>query len=209
MLKSLKETNIKKQLSVYLGLSQVNRHLIEKEMIDAAMGAWYRMESPTSRVLIIGYGNPLCGDDGVGWFVASSVEDILSKDSISEHVEIITSHQLMPEFAETISGHDLVIFIDACCDRGVGVVNCRQIESNKEYGTDGMNHQMDPSALLAYAKTLYGACPEALFYTVGGVAFDFGESMTRPVKCSAQFVIESIVEIVRRRCFKADNAPVC
>jgi hydrogenase maturation protease len=173
------------------------------------MGAWYRMNNKVPRVLIIGYGNPLCGDDGVGWLVASSVEETIKRKSLCDQVEIITSHQLLPEHAEDISRYDLVIFVDACCDKKTGVVSCRQIEAAQTTETDSMNHQMDPAALLAYAKTLYDASPDALLYTIGGSAFDFGESMTRPVKHSARFVIESIIETADRICSAGDRASLC
>jgi hydrogenase maturation protease len=167
------------------------------------------MNNQAPRVLIIGYGNPLCGDDGVGWLVASSVEETLKKESYYDRVEIITSQQLLPEHAEDISRHDMVIFVDACCDRKVGVVNCHQVEALQTTDTEGMNHQMDPASLLAYAKTLYDASPDALLYTIGGLAFDFGESMTRPVKHSAQFVVESIIETTGKICGAVNRVSFC
>jgi hydrogenase maturation protease len=48
--------------------------------------------------LIIGYGNPLREDDGVGWQVA----DQLLKNSEGS-IKVLTAHQLTPELAEPIS----------------------------------------------------------------------------------------------------------
>jgi len=65
-----------------------------------------------AEVLIIGYGNPLRGDDGAGWQAAG----ILKERIRDERVQVVRSHQLMPEMAEAISRARKVIFIDADCD---------------------------------------------------------------------------------------------
>ncbi|MBW7939884.1 MAG: hypothetical protein H3C63_14095, partial [Candidatus Omnitrophica bacterium] len=51
-----------------------------------------------NRVLVIGFGNPLRGDDGFGWEVAGQLERRLSQES---SVHILTPIQLAPELAET------------------------------------------------------------------------------------------------------------
>ena len=61
------------------------------------------------RTLIIGYGNPLRGDDGVGWEVASRLAATIPEEA----AHIMTVHQLTPELAESVSEAELVIFIDA------------------------------------------------------------------------------------------------
>lgn len=68
------------------------------------------------KVLIVGYGNPLRRDDGVGWYAAQRLSHELS----GEQAEVIACHQLMPELAERISQTDLVIFIDAAVGTSPG-----------------------------------------------------------------------------------------
>lgn len=62
-----------------------------------------------AHTLIIGYGNPLRGDDGLGWHVAQRLAAVLPQ----HRARIEVCHQLTPELAEPISRADLVIFIDA------------------------------------------------------------------------------------------------
>ena len=76
------------------------------------------------RKLIIGYGNPLRGDDGVGWEVASRLAVIIP----SEAAHILTVHQLTPELAESVSEADLVIFIDASDVGEPGTWRCDQVK---------------------------------------------------------------------------------
>src|SRR5579863_2441204 len=62
-----------------------------------------------SRTLIIGIGNPLRGDDGLGWRAVESLRQIASL----QEVETVTCHQLTPEMAESVSRAERVVFIDA------------------------------------------------------------------------------------------------
>ncbi|MCL4804536.1 MAG: hydrogenase maturation protease, partial [Anaerolineae bacterium] len=66
--------------------------------------------------LVIGYGNPLRGDDGVGWRVVEALEESLSASSL------IAVHQLTPELAGTISEVGQVVFVDATAGNSPGEV---------------------------------------------------------------------------------------
>jgi hydrogenase maturation protease len=73
------------------------------------------------RVLIIGYGNPLRGDDSLGWQIAArpttSIQD--------EPVEVLALDQLTPELSELISEVELVVFIDASYAGKPGSWTCK------------------------------------------------------------------------------------
>ena len=61
------------------------------------------------RVLVIGYGNPLRGDDGIGRVIAEHIAETLRPEAI----DVVVAHQLTPELTEPISRSGLVIFVDA------------------------------------------------------------------------------------------------
>src|SRR5262245_29107852 len=82
------------------------------------------------RVLIIGYGNPLRADDGVGWQAARHLAELLR----DEPIEILALHQLTPELAEPISRADLIIFIDASNEGQPGSWKCERLEVNTTPG---------------------------------------------------------------------------
>src|SRR5690349_6241379 len=62
-----------------------------------------------ARVLIVGYGNPLRGDDAFGFLAAEK----LRSEIVSADVEVLALHQLVPELMEPVSRAELAIFIDA------------------------------------------------------------------------------------------------
>src|SRR2546421_12899232 len=84
--------------------------------------------------LVIGYGNPLRTDDGVGWQVAQQLATDLADD-----VDVIGTHQLTPELAEPISRAGLVVFVDAGVGGEPGHVGCRLIAPAGD-GTMAFSH---------------------------------------------------------------------
>jgi hydrogenase maturation protease len=132
--------------------------------------------------LLIGYGNTLRGDDGIGPVVARRLAARIDR----EDVAIMALHQLTPELVEPISRARAVVFVDACHAESPGLVRCVPVS----LPTDGdpgaraggaFTHNVTPAALLAGAKMLYGAAPCAVLVTVSGGSFDFGESFSPPV----------------------------
>jgi len=66
------------------------------------------------RTLIIGIGNPLLGDDGVGYFLAEALKEKL------KGVEVLALTSSGFEVAERMLGYDRVIVIDAIAGRKPG-----------------------------------------------------------------------------------------
>ncbi|MCO5197274.1 MAG: hydrogenase maturation protease [Anaerolineae bacterium] len=111
-------------------------------------------------VLIIGYGNTLRGDDGIG---VAAAEEIRAGNP---DVDVITCHQLAPELAEPISQARLVIFVDASAATAPGTIVAQRITS-ADLSHSSFTHHVDPATLLALAGTLFGGNPEAWLMTVG------------------------------------------
>ena len=63
-------------------------------------------------VLVVGYGNPLRSDDGIGWHAAR----LLATDPRLDRARVLTRHQLAPELAEDVSRASLVVLVDAAAE---------------------------------------------------------------------------------------------
>jgi hydrogenase maturation protease len=144
-------------------------------------------------VLIIGWGNPLRGDDGLGWRAAERLAQLLDSNAAVVRV----AHQLMPEFAEEISRSEVVIFIDAACDNETGELRFERVEPRSSPSAP-FSHQLDPAALLNMARTLYGLCPDAYLFTVAGRSFGFGEELSPEVRATLPALLEEVEKVCGR-----------
>ena len=70
----------------------------------------------TRPVLVLGYGNILRTDDGIGWRVAECLAD----DPRLAGVSVIGCHQLTPELALDLSQASLAILVDAAVGPAAG-----------------------------------------------------------------------------------------
>lgn len=143
--------------------------------------------------LVIGYGNPLRGDDGLGPEVARRVGEIISGTAL----EILTPHQLAPELAEPVSRARLVIFVDARLGEIAGAWTSEEIKPADTL-PPAITHHLTPPVLLAYARALYGACPRALAVSVVAASFECGEQLSPAVAAAVPDVVRFIGERVRR-----------
>jgi hydrogenase maturation protease len=144
-----------------------------------------------AQTLIIGYGNPLRGDDGLGWHAAQRLTAVLSPHK----AQIETCHQLTPELAEPISRADLVIFIDAEQQAPAGQLSCRHLAPGA--GLPGtFSHDLTPPMLLAWAQGLYGTCPEAVLLSVSSQSFGCGEALSPAVAAVLPELLERVCALL-------------
>jgi hydrogenase maturation protease len=141
-------------------------------------------------LLIIGYGNPLRGDDGIGWHAARLLE------SHFPMAQVLLCHQLTPELAVQISNAERVIFIDASAVGDVGTYALQPVFPMAEGGT--LTHIVSPSTLLSLTQGLYGAFPETLLVSVPGASFDYSETLSPLVHHLLPLVVDEVCEWVAK-----------
>jgi hydrogenase maturation protease len=145
-----------------------------------------------SDTLIIGYGNPLRGDDGLGWATA----EMLAQWHMA--VSILTCHQLTPELAESISRADRVIFIDATTVGEPGEIVCHTLTPAGASG-ELFSHTCDPAGLLKMAKMLYGRSPHGYLFTVTGASFGYEEKLSATVTAVLPQLFDKIEKVMGER----------
>jgi hydrogenase maturation protease len=131
-------------------------------------------------VLVIGYGNPLRGDDAMGRVAA-------------ERLGGMAVHQLTPELAEPVAAADAVIFLDADATLAPGEISVKAVEPAEAT----MGHHATPAGLLRLARTVYGAEPKAWLVGLGGEDFGLRQGLSaaaeraveRAVKAAANLTI--------------------
>lgn len=152
------------------------------------------------RILVIGYGNPLRGDDGFGGLAAGYVEERQIPG-----LEVIVSHQLNPELAASLHDSSHAIFLDAvasaptCATKAPvggsggdqpGTLRATPVE-RCDLSSSGMHH-FEPGSLLALAQAIYGQAPPATLITATARSFNHGSEISAEVRQAAATAAEAI-----------------
>jgi hydrogenase maturation protease len=147
-----------------------------------------------NKVLIIGYGNSLAGDDALGYNVIRRIQDEYEAKGIS--VRYI--HQLMPEHAEEISLHDSVVFIDAEEGSPAGRIRIAEVKKADLRDTSAAAHEYTLDSILLLAERLYNRLPRVYLVTVTGKSFEMGEMLSAEVAAKLPEVLQIIKSIVQK-----------
>jgi hydrogenase maturation protease len=148
----------------------------------------------TGNALIVGYGNPLRGDDGVGQAVARAFADEAAIDG----VDAVACHQLTPELAERFAAAARVVLIDAAAGPEAGGVSVVPLRPAPALSST-LGHHVEPSQLLSMAQRLYGRSPEAYLVTVGASSLELGEGLSAPVAAALPEVIATVRRLALER----------
>jgi len=150
-------------------------------------------------VLVVAYGNPLRGDDGLAW---RSAEE-LAKKGPPANVEILSRHQLAPELAENLTRCDAVIFLDAAApqlaDTRPGEIRTVEISARdaQQVAASAFCHQFSPATLLALAVRLYHARPRAFCVTMTGENFDAGERLSPAIEAALPEFVGRVEKLIQ------------
>jgi len=136
--------------------------------------------------IIVGYGNPDRGDDGVAFkllqqllkFTGNEKMDLLSSDLIplSTDLDLWFNLQLLPEFADTIANYKQALFVDAHTGEIEEDIQYIPIEPN--YQSSPFTHHFTPASCLALAQEIAGNYPDSWMLSIRGYRFDFDQNLS-------------------------------
>jgi hydrogenase maturation protease len=141
------------------------------------------------KIVVIGYGNSLRTDDGVGPYVATSVASWGVPELVS-----VAVHQLTPELAELLASATLAIFVDARLTSGGENVEILPLELSIDHRIHG--HVCDPRSLLALALALHGRTPQSWLATIPAANFSVGEGLSITARRGVQQALDSIAALL-------------
>ncbi len=144
-------------------------------------------------VLVIGYGNLLRSDDGVGQQVANAVADWQMP-----HVETLACVQLTPELSARMAEADLVIFVDAQRQALGDEVGVHTLWPTPELSTrSALSHHIGPGGLLMQTQQLFKKHPQAVLISVPGVNFELGEALSPTAERGMRKALQEIRRLVQ------------
>lgn len=140
-------------------------------------------------MLVLGYGNPGRGDDGLGPRIAEEVEALGLSGVWAD-----ADYQLQIEDSVALSEADIAVFVDAARDGDDGFRVCR-LEPRPR--TRFSSHMLDPEALLAITRQSFGSAPRAWLVAVRGYGFDLTESFTEGARRNYRAALSYVSAVAR------------
>lgn len=163
--------------------------------------------------LVIGIGNPLRGDDGVGWTLVEELEEELNQGVRRSHGPpdpasarprrplLFTVHQLTPELAEAVAVAGRVLFVDAWLPERTDAPPCLEEVEPAATGPGEFraveSHRLEPAQLLTLSRSLFAAAPRAWRLLVPAFVFGHGSQLSpslRAVLPSARLLLHRWLE---------------
>ena len=115
--------------------------------------------------LVIGIGNPLRQDDGIGPRVVEALP-------VFPSAEACVVCELVPELTLRLRGARRVLFVDA--EAGGAETQLGRVTGRES----GWGHTLGPEGLLELAARAFGSAPDAWVLSVPGVDFGYGEGLS-------------------------------
>ena len=153
----------------------------------------------TGDALVIGYGNVLRSDDGVGWHVAERLAD----DPRLMGSTLLHVHQLTPELAFDVNRATLVVLVDAQHGPEAGTFVVDQVAPVEDVAT-AWSHHLDPASLVGLAVELYGSAPDVYTVGVGVASLEAGDELSPAVRSALPRIADAVAALDRRATGSAD-----
>ena len=152
------------------------------------------------KTLVVGLGNPILGDDGVGWKIAEKVCEQLPAD---EAVEVDCLSLGGISLMEHLIGYDRAILIDAfASDDDLGSIQVMNLTDMPNYSAFHISNAHDTSLQNAIdiGRELGAHLPEEIM--VVGVAtrriYDFSEELSPPIAEVVSQVVKIVLDLLRQ-----------
>lgn len=153
------------------------------------------------KTIVVGLGNPILGDDGVGWRVAEDVARLVDSE-LQVHVECLALGGI--SLMEHLIGYQRAILIDACfLDEEPGsilVLNLEDLPDLSAFHTTSA-HDMSLQNAMKLGQNLGAALPEDVI--IVGIAaqqvHDFSEELSPPIAESVPKAAQIVIELVMQK----------
>jgi hydrogenase maturation protease len=153
----------------------------------------YRLSGRDNRILILGLGNPILTDDGIGLILTKNLE---GKFPGADTTSIILAGL---ELLDILVGYDYVFLIDAATGTGGEPGELKEISDGKGALHLFTSHGVNFFDLLILGRDMGLKMPEpaAVFGIEIGNATDFGTSLSPALKSALPSLEEAITERIR------------
>jgi hydrogenase maturation protease len=143
------------------------------------------------QICIIGIGNPMRADDGVGAFVC----EILGEKKI-DGLTCIIKHQLDFGITEELISFDEVIFIDASIE--TTSISLQELKG-EDNCSPSFSHHLQASMVAKLAKELFDTHTRFYICSVGSNRFGMGAAISAKARHNAHAAVSLLTDWIKAR----------
>jgi hydrogenase maturation protease len=157
-----------------------------------------------TKTLILGLGNPLLGDDGVGWHVAEEVAKLMGDrqpdSGVAPAAEVDFHAGGGLSLMERLVGYDRTILIDAMNigQAPAGTVTSFGLEELGDpfAGHLASTHETNLQTALEFGKSIGMKLPKEIFVVAieSPHVYDFSETLSPPVTEAVPLAVEKVLQ---------------
>jgi hydrogenase maturation protease len=164
------------------------------------------MNTKSSSTIILGLGNPILGDDGVGWRVVEQ-----TREAFLHHQPENPEHQVDFELLsvggltlmEHLTGYDRAIIVDALSTgkQPAGTISCIRIEELPENirGHISSAHDTTIKHALQLGRQLGAQLPSEIRIVMieADQVYNFSEQLSFPIEACLPRAVDTIMEMIK------------
>ncbi|HEX6129533.1 MAG TPA: hydrogenase maturation protease [Candidatus Limnocylindria bacterium] len=160
-----------------------------------------------SRTLVLGLGNPILGDDGIGWHVIDELERRLSRTAARDEATGLELDRMAVgglALMERLVGYERAVLVDALLDaQPPGTVTTRPLAEvvSRLAGHLDSAHDAPVTQALTAGRALGAQLPSSI--TVVGVSVrvveEFGERLSPEVEAAVGPAVEAVMRALALR----------
>lgn len=168
------------------------------------------------KILVVGLGNPILGDDGVGWKVAAAVSEklgiavgeskVLESANLETPVDIECFSLGGLSLMERLTGYTRVILIDAIYtgQQPIGTVTIFPLSALPDMaaGHSTAAHDTSLRTALNVGRSMDVPLPKDDNVIVVAIeaenVYDFSEKLSPPVEAAVPVAVAKIIELIQR-----------
>jgi hydrogenase maturation protease len=151
--------------------------------------------------LVIGLGNPILGDDGVGWRV---VEEIARKTANRNDVEVDTVSLGGLSLMERLTGYERVILVDSLSsgEKPIGTVSLFLLTELPDLSSGHTTavHDTSLSNALKVGRSMDIPLPGDENVHIVAIeaenVYDFSETLSPPVEAAVPHAVEAVLQLI-------------
>lgn len=142
-----------------------------------------------NKILIVGIGNTIRGDDGIGAFVCGAIEK-LSLDGVTTMI----TQQLQTELVNDFLKYNYIVLVDAAVTSDTVLFHPLKKKTAAPVST---SHAADANLLASLAQQLYQKELFIMICAVKGYNFEIGEQLSAAAKKNADAAISIICNWIK------------